>query len=131
MIAIKKVGERVKHLREEKNYSQQYFADKLGITQKAYSKIESGETRFSVDHLLKVAEILETPIEDILPAEGNAVYNNFNTHNGEGIVIHKGASDKLEELYEKTLKSKDEEISRLAAQNIALLKTIDELTKKL
>ena len=60
------VGERIKRLREERNYSQQYLAGKLGISQKAYSKIETNQTRLSVDSLLKIAEILETSINKIL-----------------------------------------------------------------
>ena len=122
------VGERIKRLREERNYSQQYLAGKLGISQKAYSKIETNQTRLSVDSLLKIAEILETSINKILDTDGNAVYNNFSTHTGEGIVIHKTTSDKVFELYDKIIQSKDEEIKRLKDQNDLLIKTIG--TKK-
>lgn len=107
------VGERIKNLREEKNYSQLYLAQKLGISQKAYSKIENNQTRLSVDTLIKIAEVLETSINKILDNEANTVYNNFSTHNGEGIVIYKHTSDKMFELYEKLLKAKDDEIATL------------------
>jgi transcriptional regulator with XRE-family HTH domain len=131
MTGVKKLGERVKNLREEKNYTQDFIAGKLGVTQKAYSKIEAGETRMSVDHLLKIAEILETTVGSILQTEGGNVYNNFNTHNGEGIIVHKTATDKLELLYEKLLKTKDEQIALLTAQNEVFLRTIEELGRKM
>jgi transcriptional regulator with XRE-family HTH domain len=130
MYIAKNLGERVKNLREEKNYTQQHIANKLGISQKAYSKIETGETKLSVDNLIKIAEILETTLYRILNLDGSTTYNNFNTHNGEGIVIHKSTSDKLEALYDKLLKSKDEQISILNQQNEFLQKTIDNIIAK-
>lgn len=124
MDANQNLGERIKRLREERNYSQQYLAGKLGISQKAYSKIETNQTKLSVDNLLKIAEILETSINKILDTDGNAVYNNFSTHNGEGIVIHKTTSDKVNELYEKLIQAKDEEIKRLKEQNDLLINAV-------
>lgn len=85
----------------------------MNITQKAYSKIETNQTRLSVDNLLKISEVLETTINKILDIDGGTVYNNYSTHNGEGIVIHKTTSDKIIELYDKLLKAKDDEITAL------------------
>jgi transcriptional regulator with XRE-family HTH domain len=130
MVTIKKIGERVKNVREQRNYSQQYVASKLGVSQKAYSKIETGETKLSVDNLLKLTEILDTSVNELLDSVGNAVYNNLGTHNGEGIVLHKTTSDKINDLYEKIIKVKDEEIERLKQQNDSFLKTIEKLTGK-
>lgn len=129
MVITKKIGERVKHIREEKNYSQEFVASKLGISQKAYSKIETGETKLSVENLIKISEILDTSINTIL--DTGAVYNNFSTHNGEGIVISKTiASDKIEELYNKLIKAKDDEIERLKSQNDSFLKTIEKIASQ-
>ena len=111
--AINEMGTRIKRLREERNYSQSYLAQKLGITQKAYSKIETNQTRLSVDDLLKIADILETSIDKLMGIETGNTYNNYNTHNGDGIVINRAISDKIIELYDKLLAAKDEEIVRL------------------
>lgn len=101
----KTIGERIRNIREEKNYSQQYVGAKLGITQKAYSKLENGESRMSVDQLLKIGEILETSPITILSFEHNnhmlRASNNFESINH------------LAELYERLLVSKDEEIALL------------------
>jgi len=112
-IKEREIGTRIKNLREQKNYSQGYLAQKLGITQKAYSKIETNQTRLPVDYLLKIAEVLETSVNKILDIDGGTVYNNYSTHNGEGIVIHKTTSDKIIELYDRLLKAKDDEIAAL------------------
>lgn len=110
---LQKIGNRIKNLREEKNYSQDYLAQRLGISQKAYSKIENSQTKLTVEHLLKIADALEVSINKILASDGNTVHNNFSTHNGEGIVVNKATSEKLVELYEKLLASKDNEIKIL------------------
>ena len=108
-----KVAERIKKFRENKNYTQTYLAEQLGISQKAYSKIETGETKLSIDYLMKISEVLEADIIELLNSESFSIYNNYHTHNGEGVVIKKETSEKITELYEKLLKSKDSEIETL------------------
>ena len=50
---------KIRKTREIKDYSQEYVAEKLGISQTAYSKLENGQTNISVKRLIKLAEILE------------------------------------------------------------------------
>jgi transcriptional regulator with XRE-family HTH domain len=109
------LGTKIKRIREERNYSQDFLAQRLSITQKAYSKIENNQTRLSVDHLLKIAEVLETSVNKILGIDGGTIYNNYSTNNGEGdgIIINKTISDKIIELYDKLLKAKEDEIIML------------------
>ena len=109
----KQIGTRIKNLREEKNFSQMYLSQRLGLSQKAYSKLENNETKLSVPNLLKIAEVLETSINKILGIDGGTIYNIFSTHNGEGFVINKTTSDKIIDLYDKLLKAKDDEIASL------------------
>jgi transcriptional regulator with XRE-family HTH domain len=57
-------GQKLRLLREYRNYSQEYIAEKLGITQNAYSRIENNQTRLTADRLEKLAVILEiSPLE--------------------------------------------------------------------
>lgn len=59
------IGYKIKKIREIKNISQEYMAEQLGITQSAYSLIESGKANISRERLHKIAEILEVSPEDI------------------------------------------------------------------
>ena len=131
MVDIKKIGETIKKAREEKKYTQQYLAQQLGMTQKAYCKIENSQTNLSVAHLDKISEVLETSINQLLGIDG-AVYNNYNTNNGngDGIVINKSPSEKMSELYERMIKTQSEENLHLRAQNEVLLKTIESISGK-
>ena len=46
--------------RVNKGFSQTYMAHKLGISQKAYSYIESGKSKMDIIKFLKIAEYTET-----------------------------------------------------------------------
>ena len=57
-------GQKLRLLREYRNYSQEYVAEKLGITQNAYSRIENNQTRLTAERLERLAIILDiSPLE--------------------------------------------------------------------
>ena len=86
------IGNRIRKLRKEKDYSQEYVALKLGISQGTYQRIESGNAeKVDIDTIIKIAEVLEADPVDLIfknekqvflncPQSGtnyNPVYNNF------------------------------------------------------
>jgi transcriptional regulator with XRE-family HTH domain len=54
----KTIGNRIRKLRESKDYSQENMGMELGITAGAYAKIERGESDPSATRLIQIAEIL-------------------------------------------------------------------------
>lgn len=48
---------KLKEIRLKNNYTQEYVASELGITQKAYSKLENGQTCLSQDKIIKLVKI--------------------------------------------------------------------------
>ncbi len=97
----------------KRQYSQSYLAQRMGMTQKAYSKIETGETKLTVYHLIQIGEILEVEINELIDPEISAVYYGHHTHNEKGIAMTKKPNDDLIELCEKQIASKDREIDML------------------
>lgn len=65
-LEINTISGKMRLRREDLNYTQAYVAGKLGISQNAYSKIESGQTNFSVKRLYEIAHILETSITNFI-----------------------------------------------------------------
>ncbi|HEX3385789.1 MAG TPA: helix-turn-helix transcriptional regulator [Mucilaginibacter sp.] len=57
-LKIKKVAHNIRKIREYRNYTQEYLAAKLRISQNAYSKIELGHTKITIDRLFRIADIL-------------------------------------------------------------------------
>ncbi|MES2111843.1 MAG: helix-turn-helix transcriptional regulator [Bacteroidota bacterium] len=56
----------IKSIRNQKEYSQDYLAAKLHITQNAYSKMELGKTQLSISAVYKIADILEVEVRQLL-----------------------------------------------------------------
>lgn len=52
--------DKIKEIRLKNNYKQEYVASELGITQKAYSKLENGQTCITVDKIFILAKIYNT-----------------------------------------------------------------------
>ncbi|TWR30562.1 helix-turn-helix transcriptional regulator [Mucilaginibacter pallidiroseus] len=63
---VKAVAANIRNKREELNYTQEYLAAKLSISQNAYSKIELGYTKITVERLFQIAEILETDLMELI-----------------------------------------------------------------
>jgi transcriptional regulator with XRE-family HTH domain len=57
------IGAKIKYLREEKRYSQDFLAASLNTSQATVSRIESGIVQPSVKKLSIIAKILNTSIQ--------------------------------------------------------------------
>lgn len=68
-MASKRVILRIKHLRLQKDLTQDMICGKLGIHQNAYSRIESGATKLTVERLIQITEILNVSMINILSDE--------------------------------------------------------------
>lgn len=55
---------RIKKARKRKGYSQYQLAQKLELSQNAYSKLELGRSNLTLDKLFDIADILETNVAD-------------------------------------------------------------------
>jgi transcriptional regulator with XRE-family HTH domain len=63
---IKSVAHNIRKIREYRDYTQEYLAMKLGISQNAYSKIELAYTRITLERLIQIAQILEVDSVDLI-----------------------------------------------------------------
>jgi transcriptional regulator with XRE-family HTH domain len=69
-LRIKAIAATIRQKREYRNYTQEYLAFKLNISQNAYSKIELGYTKLTLERLFQIAEVLEfKPCELIDPEQ--------------------------------------------------------------
>ncbi|WP_343694528.1 helix-turn-helix transcriptional regulator [Flavobacterium sp.] len=102
------IKNKIKSIRELKNYTQEYMADQLGVTQAGYSKIEKGRTILSYVKLVEIAKILEVSVEDIISFDSQRYFNNYNTVKGNSnngsILINSNSDEALKELYEDKIK---------------------------
>ena len=63
------VASNIRRVREYRNYTQDYVAGKIGISQNAYSKLELGFHKLSLERLFQIAEVLEVDCKALLEYE--------------------------------------------------------------
>jgi transcriptional regulator with XRE-family HTH domain len=125
------IGRKLRLLREFRNYSQEYLAEKLGITQNAYSRIENDQTRITTDRLAKLATILNVPSTELLSDKEPVLQFSDSTSLPQQSPLSEGHwKEMLEDhrrLYGQVINSKDEKISHLENEIHFLRKERDRI----
>jgi transcriptional regulator with XRE-family HTH domain len=124
-------GEKIRAFRELRNYTQEYVANKLGMSQVNYSKIERGEITVSEDKINKIAEVLEVSPQYI--KDFNPTYffssNQSSSPSSSNIQVVGVPQDKMEQMYQAQIQALQETIVSLKNQ-VALLQEMVEHRKK-
>lgn len=56
----------IKELREERNWSQEQMAERLGMSKNGYAKIERGESLPSLERLDEIAKVLVVSVLELI-----------------------------------------------------------------
>ena len=107
------VGSKLRHAREFKNYSQEYMAEQLGVTQSTYSRWEKGEVLPKLDVLEKAAAVLELPVQALYNPEPFILTQHNNT-TAAGYIIAQH-NHVPAEVVEKMLEQHREQLQQLEA----------------
>jgi transcriptional regulator with XRE-family HTH domain len=100
---------KLKQLRELKNLTQEHIATQLGLSTRAYSKIESGETQLTITRLNEISKILEIDPIEVLGFDHQQIFNNCSQEGNIGIN-HINIPEKLIEQYEKRIQQLESEV---------------------
>lgn len=76
-----KIHEKIKILREAKNWSQEDMALKLHLSKNGYAKIERGETHLSLSRLEQIAKVLDKNITEFLATGANCTVSFHDSDN--------------------------------------------------
>lgn len=110
---MEKIIEKIAQHRNRKGYTYENMADELELTPAAYRKIETGETKLTVERLFRISAILETPISELLQIDGvNLMQNNYNNANVFQQKIEHFYQENRE-ITEQLIKAKDQLIEQL------------------
>lgn len=117
------IGNNIKNIRELKNLTQEFVAEKLDISQSAYSRLEKGEIKISKEKLVQIAKVLEVKPEDIKEFDSQKYFNSVGNIDGDfsgsiivGIGMEELGMKKLYDdkisLMEELMKQKDKELEK-------------------
>jgi transcriptional regulator with XRE-family HTH domain len=113
-------GTVIRQFREMRNYSQEYVAGKMAISQNAYSKIENGITQLTVRHIRQISTILEVSIMDLLKDDFEIRHGGIQMES----VTKEALLHNLEQITNK-LKNRSPEKHEFYPVIMALLQSVD------
>jgi transcriptional regulator with XRE-family HTH domain len=120
------VGNRIKRVREMKNYTQEYMASNLNISQNSYSRIENETVKLSTERLKKIADILDVPIEYLINLEA-PIYNFNNEYASIQYSGHfENIYDSQNDLLKKTIDLLERQLEFVSKENERLLGLIEK-----
>ena len=108
----------IKRIREQKGYSQEYMAVQLDMKQASYSRLESQESKLTLNRLQEIADILETDISTLLDSSKVTIQNQTNNEGSFGYV---------ENLYNENKETTKKLIQTLENENQHLKEEIEFL----
>ncbi len=127
-----KIGNKIKGLRIEKDFSIDEMAEILNISEQTYRKYESDKNSPDLNSLEKIAQALGKNVIDLLPE--NILFNNTEQKGGIALAyqstIHQ-QSEKLIEQFEKQLVEKDKRLDEKDERIKELKDIITEFKEKL
>ncbi|WP_326200859.1 helix-turn-helix domain-containing protein [Dysosmobacter sp.] len=57
------IYQRIRDLREDNDWKQEYVAEKIGITQTTYSKYELGKVNIPLDMMIRLADLYHVSVD--------------------------------------------------------------------
>lgn len=102
------LGEKLKKARISKNFTQEYLADLLQVSQKTYSNFENDKSKPDFQQVESIAQALQTSVLDFLSGD-NITINNTNGDNS-GFIYQNQLPEKLIEQYEERIKELKEQV---------------------
>jgi transcriptional regulator with XRE-family HTH domain len=126
------VGRRIWMVRRNKGYTEEYMAQRLGISQRQYCRYEAGDTPLVPERLSEICEVLEVKEQDLLNFDEKLLFSHCTgaigaySHN-----TYNAADGKVYEQYEARIQEMDARIKSLEKDLVFLRETNKTLLAQL
>lgn len=117
-----KTNEKIRQLREARQWTQEEMANKLAMSTQGYAKIERGDTRSNLDRLEQISEVFGIDIVELLSFGENRQINFANSNNESSFnnAFFGGSLNNVEleiQRLQLIISHKDETIEALKREN--------------
>ena len=119
----------IKELREERNWSQEQMAERLGMSKNGYAKIERGESLPSLERLDEIAKVLGVSVLELIRVSDKNVVLQTQNHHANYHYNHYASNEMLQAENErlKLIIAHKDEIITQKDENIRILKRLANL----
>jgi len=98
----REISTKIRRFRESKDYTQEYMARRLNISQNSYSRLEKEPENMSLKRLEDICQILEIGLKEVIDSKDSNVYNNNNKIETQcaygNIIIHNYPQELMEKI---------------------------------
>lgn len=119
------VNEKIRKIREAKDWSQEQMAEKLDMSLNGYAKIERGESKIYLDKLEQIAQVFDIDVIELMQSDGRNIC--FQIESPLGSVYQGGGETQLLIEIER-LKSA---LSHAAEKEVLLNKLLEQKDREL
>jgi transcriptional regulator with XRE-family HTH domain len=124
------IGNRIKRVREMKNYTQEFMAGQLNISQNTYSRIENETVKLTTDRLQKIANALDVPVEYLVNLDA-PIYNFNNEHASIQYSGHfENIYDSQNEHLKKTIELLENQLKQVNRENERLMSLLEKALER-
>lgn len=107
---INKLNQSIRHIRQLRNLTQDDMAQKLYISSKAYSKIESGGTRLHMKRVEEIAVVLDLSVEELMRFNKEEVFNHCKEVLNYNNTVLRNGFENERRLYEELISELKEQL---------------------
>ncbi|RDF05310.1 helix-turn-helix domain-containing protein [Haemophilus parahaemolyticus] len=101
------VNEKIRTIRETRNWSQEDMAEKMNMSKNGYAKIERGETKLNLHKLEQIANIFNIDVLELIKNDDKNVLFFMNDHNTNYYGSNENLTSEID-LLKLTISHKDE-----------------------
>ena len=101
------VNEKIRTIRETRNWSQEDMAENMNMSKNGYAKIERGETKLNLHKLEQIANIFNIDVLELIKNDDKNVLFFMNDHNTNYYGSNENLTSEIDRL-KLTISHKDE-----------------------
>lgn len=116
------IGQKIRKMRENREFSQEYVAERLGISQTAYSKIENNQTKLTAERISQLSGLFDVPESDFFSYDQHIEFHGNTITNGYVNTL----IQTQKEVYESTIETLQKQIEGLVEEKKELLSIISK-----
>jgi transcriptional regulator with XRE-family HTH domain len=109
------LGEKLKKARINKNFTQEYLAEMLNVSQKTYSNFENDKSKPAFAQVEEMAQVLDMSVLDFLSGDNVTINSTNGDHSG--FIYQNQFPEKLIEQYEERIKELKDQVEFWKSQS--------------
>lgn len=119
--------EQIRKIRREKDFSQDYMAEVLGLSQSQYSRIENAECSIDIDKANKIAEILGANPLDIVDFYNKQEFINCSQSGNYNTITNNNDFEEERKSYLEQIKGLKQDKEFLIKEHQSLKQMLEKL----